>query len=159
MISQNHSSALSRGAQVTPGVQLGLVFSFLHFIVNNKTRFPKLTIHTQISKLSWHPWSWKYNSKLYYSNTVVLSILLHWKEKNQKKPKKLRSIKKTHDLTIDKYIDYRFPLLFHWTRRVSAAVSSSVICLSSAQGQSATGLCPIPSTGILSYIQPFAVLT
>lgn len=69
-----------------------------------------------------------------------------------------RSVKK-HNLTINKYVDCRFLLLFRCTCWVFAAIVSSVTCLSSAQGQAAAGLLPIPSTGILNYFQPFAVLT
>lgn len=68
-----------------------------------------------------------------------------------------RVLKKLN-LTVNKYIDCRFLLLFCWTCWVFAAIISSVTCLSSAQGQTAAGLLPIPSTGIFNYFQPFAIL-
>lgn len=94
---------------------------------------------------------WKCHSKFSPSWTALCFHFAVLQSKYQEVLKKL-------NLTVNKYIDCRFLLLFCWTCGVFAAIISSVTCLSSAQGQTAAGLLPIPSTGIFNYFQPFAIL-
>lgn len=153
------SSLLPCGVLFTVAKGLDWVFFILRFLpnrYNTSTCICKLwesRFYTWIGKLSQHFARLKISFKSLNSITAELSYPFCCTE-----VKVSRSVKKCN-LTVNKYIDCRFLLLFCWTCWVFAAIVSSVTCLSSAQGQTAAGLLPILSTGIFNYFQPFAILT